>query len=122
MVIPIKTDVRSYFRQALELIKAFPPLNILRNKELDVLSELLYYNYKHRAVPSTDRGKIIFDYATKIEMREYLNEMDEQNFNNHLTALRKKGILNKREITMDFGLNPESNEITFKFIMEDIKP
>jgi len=116
MRININTSRRKYFRQALELIKAFPPLNTLRNKELDVLSELLYYNYKYREVEASARGKIIFDYGTKIEMREYLSDMDEQNFNNHLTSLRKKGVLSKREITTDFGLNPDSNEIVFMFM------
>jgi hypothetical protein len=114
MTIPIPTDKRKYFRQALELIKPIPPINTLTNRELDVLAEFLYYNYKYRDIKEDLRAKIIFDYETKLAMREYL-KMEEASFNNILTSARKKNILTKRGIVKDYGLNPDTPDILFKF-------
>lgn len=114
MIINIPTTKRKFFRQALEIMKAIPPINKLRPKELDVLAELLYYNYIYGHIEENLRGKVVFDYDTKITIREYL-DINETNFNNILTILRKKGILIKRSITNDYGINPDKPNITFKF-------
>lgn len=118
MVINIPTTKRKFFRQALEIMRAIPPINQLRPKELDVLAELLYYNYLYRHIEENLRGKVVFDYDTKIAMREYL-DINETNFNNILTILRKKGILVKRSITNDYGISPDKASITFKFNMNE---
>ena len=118
MNIKIPTTPRRYFRQVLEIIKPIPPLNTLRNKELDVLAEFLYYNYKYAKLDKDVRSKVLFDYDTKLEMREHLN-MDEQSFNNHLTSLRKKNILSKRRVENDFGIHPDTPMVTFNFVWTD---
>lgn len=118
MVIPITTTPREFFRMNLEILKSFPPFNLLRSKELDVLAEILFYNYKYKDIDALVRGKVIFDYSTKVEMRENLS-MDEQSFNNHLTTLRKKGILDKRNINKTFGIDPITPVITFNFKLEE---
>lgn len=117
MIIPIPTTQRKFFRQVLEILKPIPPLNLLRNKELDVLAEFLYYNDKYSHLEKDIRSKIVFDYDTKLDMREYLN-MDEQSFNNHMTSLRKKGILTKRSVENTFGIDIKSPIITFQFLWE----
>ena len=114
MIVPIPTDKRKYFRQALELLRPIPPINSLTNRELDVLSEFLYYNYIYKDIPEELRAKIIFDYDTKLAMREYLT-MGEAIFNNILTLLRKKNVLTKRGIVNSYGLNPDNPDIVFKF-------
>jgi len=118
MIIPIPANPRNFFRMSLELIKPIPPLNKLRPKELDVLSEFLYYNYKYKDLDPSVRWKVIFDYDTKMEMKEYLS-MDEQSFNNHLTTLRKNNILSKRSIGNDFGITPEQPFIKFDFKLSE---
>jgi len=118
MVINIPTDKRKFFRQSLEVIKALPPLNTLRDRELDVLAEFLYFNDKYSAIEEDLRGRLIFDYETKIAMREYLDDMSEAGFNNYLTMLRKKGILGKRGIVNTYGISTKTPSITFKFIIE----
>lgn len=116
MNIKIPTTHRQYFRQALEIMKSIPPLNSLRNKELDVLGQLLYFNHVYGDLEPAIRGKVIFDYDTKIDMMEYIG-MDEASFNNNLTSLRKNKILKGRSIISTFGLNTTSPDITFKFLI-----
>lgn len=118
MIIPIQTNKRIYFRQALELLKPIPPINTLANKELDVLAEFVYYNDKYKDIKEDLRAKIIFDYDTKLAMREYLN-IGEAPFNNILTSLRKKNILTKRGIVSNYGLNLNTPDITFKFNIDE---
>jgi hypothetical protein len=117
MVIPITLSHRDFFRMNLEILKSFPPFSELRSKELDVLAEILFYNYKYKDIDPLVRGKVIFDYSTKVEMRSNL-QMDEQSFNNHLTTLRKKGILDKRNLISNYGINPSTPVITFNFKLE----
>ena len=111
-----------YFRQSLEVLKILPPLNTLRHRELDVLSGFLYFDYVYRDVEIGARSKILFDYDTKLSIRELVS-IDEQSFNNCLTSLRKKGILKKRGIETNYGLTPVETEhgitsaITFNFII-----
>ena len=118
MTVPVPTTKRLYFRQALELLKPIPPLNTLTNRELDVLAEFLYYNDKYKDIETSLRAKIIFDYETKLAMREYL-DIGEAPFNNILTSARKKNILTKRGIVNDYGLNPDKPDITFKFTIAE---
>jgi DNA-binding MarR family transcriptional regulator len=110
--IPISTDGRKFFRQYLELIN---PLIKLRGKELDVMSELLYYNDKFKDIPEEHRWKLIFDYDVKTEIREKLN-LSDASLNNNLSALRKKGILVKNRILKSFLIYPDSTcKLSFIF-------
>lgn len=114
----IETTKRRFFRQYLELLRGFPPLNILRSKELDLLGELLYYNDRYKALSPEDRTKIIYDTATRNEMREVL-EMTEASFNNNLSILRKRGVVRGNTIAQGLivTLDDEFN-ISFKFKVE----
>jgi len=117
MNIPVNTTTKKYFRQSLEVLKILPPLNTLRPRELDVLAGFLYFDYKYKDVEIGARSKILFDYDTKLQIRETIN-IDEQSFNNCMTSLRKKGILKKRGIETNYGLtiSPEGTaSITFNF-------
>jgi len=114
MIITIPTTDRKYFRQALELLKPLPPINTIRDKELDVLAEFLYHNDKYKNIESDLRSKILFDYDTKLAIREYLG-ISEANFNNIVTRLRKLNILNKKRTFNTYGITSEDKSITFKF-------
>jgi len=122
MNIPIKTTMLKYFRQSLEVLKILPPLNTLRARELDVLAGFLYFDYKYKDIEIGARSKILFDYDTKLQIRENIH-IDEQSFNNCMTSLRKKGILKKRGIETNYGLTPVETEqgiistISFNFII-----
>jgi hypothetical protein len=114
MIININTNKRKFFRQALEIIKTLSPINRLRNKELDVLAELLYFNDKYSNIPQELRWKIVFDYDTKMEIIKYLNIKDTDMYN-ILTSLRNKGVLKGRTVEHTFGLTSDNPNIRFNF-------
>jgi DNA-binding MarR family transcriptional regulator len=110
--IPIATTENKFFRQYLELIN---PLLKLRGKELDVLAELMYYNYKFKDIPDEHRWKLIFDYDTKTKIRTKL-DLSDASMNNNLSALRKKGIIKLNKVRDVFLVYPSSNfSLNFKF-------
>lgn len=121
MEIKINTTGHKFFRQGLEILKILPPLNALRARELDVLAEFLYWDHFYRAIDIVTRQKILFDYDTKMAMKENIH-IDEQSFNNCLTSLRKKGILKKRSIDTNYGLTPNDDgtaSIVFNFKIDE---
>ena len=124
MNIPIKTTMFRYFRQSLEILKVLPPLNTLRARELDVLAGFLYFDNKYKDIEIGARSKILFDYDTKMALKDIIS-IDEQSFNNCMTSLRKKGIMKKRSIETNYGLTPIETEhgitstISFNFTIND---
>lgn len=118
MVININTTKKKYFRQALEVVKSLPPLDTLRNKQLDMLAELLYYNYKYKAMPEELRWKILFDYDTKMEMADNLG-YSEDYINGMISMLRGKNIIKGKTLTSTFNIDPDNPIIQFNFKIED---
>lgn len=95
MKLDIDTTHKKVFRQIVEVMRSIPPLNSLRNRELDVLAVLIYYNYKYRKVEETIRWRIICDPSTKKEMQEEIS-MSEDIFNNNMSLVRKAGLIDKQ--------------------------
>jgi DNA-binding MarR family transcriptional regulator len=111
----INTTKRLFFRQYLELMKVFPPLNILRSKELDILAELLYYNDHYSSLNIEDRKKIIYNTSTRNDIRKSLN-MSEASFNNNLSILRKQGVIKNNVIAAGLIVVPDDGfTIGFNF-------
>jgi len=92
--IPIKTTENKFFRQFLELFRSLPPFNELRSRELDVLSQILYQNNKYSSIVTVTRPLVVFSKEVRKEMRESLS-ISEDIFNNNLSGLRKKNLINE---------------------------
>ena len=114
MIIRISTTKRLYFRQVLNLLKGFEPLNKCQPRELDVLAELYYWNYYYKDIPEESRGKLIFDYDTKRAIADYLN-IDNAVLDNSLSALRKKNIIVGRKVPKTFNIE-FNKSIIFQFV------
>lgn len=114
MVIDINTTERVYFRQALEVIRKIPPLDILRSGELDVLGEFMYFNYKFSHIEEDLRGRLLFDYDTKQNIADNL-KIKSSNLDNVITSLRKKGIITRRASINTYGIKISNPDILFKF-------
>jgi len=119
MIITIPTSKTKFFRQGLEIIRHIPPLNLLSNRELDVLAHLLYYDYLYRDIPEDLREKLVFDYEIRVIIRDSIG-ISEAVLNNLITSIRKKGIITGKK-TISIGLNPDNPDIIFKFKIEDVK-
>lgn len=95
-VVTIPTSLKNVLKQYLVITK---PMNKLRPKEIDVMSLLLYYNIleKPNFVRDDDRWKKIFDYDTKLKIKEEL-EIEDYTLQNILSSLRKKGAIKDNKI------------------------
>jgi len=116
-IIPLPPiGVSKFFRQYLELLN---PIIQLRGKELDVLAELLYYNHTLKAIPEEHRWKLIFDYDTKLKIRNKL-KLSEASMNNNLSALRKKNIIQENRIGKAYLIEPgKSFLLGFNFVIDE---
>lgn len=94
MKLNINTTSKKAYRQVLEIVRSIPPLTSLRNRELDLLAILMYYNAKYRDVQQDLRLRIILDTSTKRDMQKEI-KMSEDAFNNNLSLMRRSGVLNK---------------------------
>ena len=111
---------RGFFTMYLELMSVRDPISSLRRQEKRVLAELMYMN-AHISKDFKDKDdhkkwNVLFDYDTKLLMRERL-DMSDQTFANSLTVLRKKGCLSKDNyLHSALRLYPtEKNLLTFEF-------
>lgn len=118
MKINIKTNNKLFFRQALEVVKHIPPYNKLRPRELDVLAQLIYYENQFKDLSEDVRGKIIFDYDTKQNMRDFIG-INEAVFNTTISTLRSKGFISGKTLKAPIKFDPTKPEITFKFNIEE---
>lgn len=95
--IPAVLTVREGYYDILKLMSTAPPYNTLRNRELEVLAELMYwYNY-YGQYDSEVRNIMIFDYNTRQKIMDKL-DIDINILNNNFTSLRKKGLIKGREL------------------------
>ena len=106
--IPIKTTKEKFYRQFLEVLRNIPPVNKLRPKELDVLSQIMKQADKYRQYDADLRNTIIFSTNIRKEMRDNIG-INEDSFNNNLSVLRRYKILSKDNV-----LNPFFDSIVFE--------
>ena len=122
MIIPLKNlEIRTFYRALLSLLSKFPPIRGLRERELDVLAELMVSNYKFRDVQNYNRRQVLV-HTTKNrkEMRENL-KMPSGNFNDYLARIRKKGLLSKDNKMLPFlDIIPDDKfDLNFKFTIKE---
>lgn len=92
----LKVNPRQFFVVWLTL---FQPFIKLRNQELKVLASLLYYRYtiqqqvKNKAI----LDELLFNTQTRKKIKRDL-DLENYSFNNILTSLRKKGMIDKQTI------------------------
>ncbi len=111
---------RGFFLMYLELMSVQNPISSLRRQEKRVLAELMYMNHMiakdFKDKEDHKKWNVLFDYDTKLSMRERLS-MSDQTFANSLTVLRKKGLLSSDNyLHSRLRLYPdEKNLLTFEF-------
>lgn len=94
MKLTIPTDDKRFFRQVLEILSSIPPLSKLRNRELDILAGMMYYNYLYKDLDDDIRTRVLSSKVTKKEIREML-EMSEDVYNNNMSIIRRTGMIEK---------------------------
>lgn len=121
MLIDIGSDPRRIHRQILEFLRK-PLLPGLKDKELDVLSQLMFYHNKYKHYPEEDRVRLIMHKDNKREMREYLG-ITKPTFDNYVSDLRRKNVLLGDRINARYIIEiPEGSSefhLSFRFNMKD---
>ena len=95
LTIPVNHD--NYYRSMLDILKAVEPFSKMRERELDVLSEIMRYNYEYKDIPREDRMIIIFNYNTRARIANNLGISKEVLYN-VMKALRDKGFITTTDI------------------------
>ena len=114
-IIKIPTSKEKYFLQYLALLY---PIHKLRDKEMEVLSQLMLYNDKYKNLDDDVRNKILFNADTKMRIRQKL-KMSDGSFNNNMVALSKKGIIKDNILLKAWNifLDDQPMDLVFKFII-----
>lgn len=119
----INITLKKLFRQWLEITK---PFHKLSKQPQEILALLLYYHYMYKKdiTNETILWKMVFDYDTKLKIREELG-INDPGFQNNLTLLRKKNIINNNKIVSTYipDLSKDSNnfKVIFNFNIVDEK-
>lgn len=92
----INTTIKNLFSKWLNITK---PFHNLTNQQQKVLALILYYNhiYYKQIKDDTLRWKLIFDYDTRMLIKEELGLKDSV-FQNVLTKLRKNNIIKDNKV------------------------
>ena len=94
------------------------PIIKLREKELDVLGQLLYSNNELKHIEEENRWIIIMSYENKKKMQDIIG-LSSAYWDNCCTELRKKGILKNNKVEKNFLFYPDKNiKVIFDFIIE----
>jgi len=117
----LNVTLKNLFNKWLDITKAFHKLN---NQQQQVLALLLYYHYQFRKETTNKKilWTIVFDYDTKMKIKEEL-EMNDNSFQNILTTLRKKKIIVDGEISSlyipELDLDAKNFKVIFNFNIVD---
>jgi hypothetical protein len=89
----------------------------MTDQEIKILTLFLFYHNKERKnfAREKDLWKHIFDYDTKLKIREEL-EIGNAVFQNILTSLRKKKVIKSNQIIPYFILNIKDEDEVFELI------
>lgn len=119
MKIPLRTTENKFYRQILEVLKSFPPINKLKPKEMDLLAEFMKQNADNMSLPKNKRRIIMFSTENRKEIQEKLG-MSQAYFNNNLSILRKYGLITKDNDILPLLDIPKHKEfsIEVKFTVE----
>lgn len=120
MIIPIKTNLDGFFVDLLRLVDKFRPIKGLTKREIEILAEFMYQNFKYRHVDIKKRHFLIFSTDNRIEMRTRLG-VSEGSLNDYISRLKRKGLLSKSNQMLPFlNIIPDKNyELNIKFTIHE---
>ncbi len=116
-IVNIPTTEESYFLQYLTILK---PISRMRDKEIQILAQLMFYNNRYSHLEQEVREKMVFDTDTRMRIRQKL-KMSEASFNNCLTELRKKNVIVGTRLSKAYNIftNGGREELTFRFSIKE---
>lgn len=119
----IDTTDDMFYRQYVEVVKVFPPINKLNRRELGTLSEIMRKNNelskKFKDCPEDeDKWTLLMSRQIRKEMRERAG-LSIASWNNNLNSLRSAGILIDNKLTESLRVYPtKKNVVSFEFYIK----
>jgi hypothetical protein len=98
-------------------LKVMSPVFNVKNRELEVLAELIRRNNELKSTPEADRWRAIFSYESRVDLASKL-EMSPASLGNNLTSLRRKNVIVDNRVIDKFLIYPNDEhefELKFKF-------
>lgn len=117
----LNITLKNLFSKWLQITHIFHKLN---NQQQQVLALLLYHHYLLKKETTNNKilWKLVFDYDTRMKIKEEL-EMSDNVFQNILTILRKKKVIVEGEISKVFipelDLSTKNFKVVFNFNIID---
>lgn len=110
----LNVKFKDLFKQWLIVTRVY---NKLTDSEIDLAALLLFYYYKFKKDITNESivWKVVFDYDTKMAIKEEMGITDE-NLQNKLSILRKKGVIVDNRISKVFIPEIEEGAESFKVI------
>jgi hypothetical protein len=110
----INVTLKNLFRRWLSITVTF---HNLTKRDREVLALLLYYHYQFSKDITNNKilWKMVFDYETKMKIKEELN-MKDHNLQNILTSLRNKNVIKDNQIVSTYIPSLERSANQFKII------
>jgi hypothetical protein len=103
---------KQFYKQYLEIVNPFFNLS---NREISVVSLIMYYTYVFRSIEDLDhRMTAVFSTTCKADIRDEL-DLTKEYFNNLIFRLRKKGILKGNLINSNLYIPIDENTYELKF-------
>lgn len=121
MKIPIKSKIRIFYLQIVNLLASFAPINKLSPKERKVLAELMYQNYRLRTLDEKTRHIVLLSTENRRDIQEYLG-MSADTLYTYLCNLRRHKVLDKSNRLPTFLnriLPKDEYEFTILFKLDD---
>ena len=121
----LNIKLKDLFFTWLDITKSFHKLN---NQQQQVLALFLYYHYLYNKEITNEKilWKILFDYDTKLKIKEdevFKNGLSDNSFQNIMTHLRKKGIIKDNKISSvyipEISIKSKNFKIIFNFNIVD---
>jgi len=108
-LIQLNTNKKKAYRQYLAILSLFPPLNTLRNKELDLLALLMYNwnEYSDNNLKDSDIRTLLFSTTKRKEMADELS-LNTFGFTTLLYELRKKKLVLEDDINSNLKVKLDS--------------
>src|SRR5699024_2608949 len=110
----INIKIKDLFNKWLDITASFHKLT---PQPKEILALLLYYHYQYKKEITNDKilWKIVFDYDTKMKIKEEMGIKD-QAIQNALTLLRNKNIIVNNKISEGFIPTFSKDSNTFQII------
>jgi len=110
----INIKLKDMFFKWMEITK---PFHKLTGQQQQVLALFLFYHYKYKQEITNQKilWKVVFDYDTKMLIKEEL-ELKDAGFQNIMHKFRKKGIIDNKKITSAYIPNLEEGTNNFKIV------